>query len=513
MNKNIQLAINMIASVVALVTTFLISFFFTPYLIANIGSVAYGFFKLAINFSDYALIITLVLNTMASRFITMRLCNDDMLGAKKYFSSVFISNVVLVIILIIPLILIVIFLGDLINIPSKILIDVKYLFSFIFLNLLLRTLFSVFGSAYYACNKLYISSIINIVLNILQVILLITLYYVFTPMIMYQGLVILIVGILTVASNIYFQNKLIPEMKINRKYFDFLAIKELVASGIWNSVSRLSNILLDGLDLLIANLYIGSTGMAVLAISKTIPGFINNFVATLVLTLSPHFTTLYAKNKILDLIQEIKFSMKLIGFIIITPIAGFIAVGDIFYSLWVPSQDARLLQILSVMVLISTCITGVTNVLNNIYMTTNRLKVPALILLASGICSTIIVLILLNFTSLGIWAIAGVSVVITIFRELLISPTYISRVLKIDKTIFYGLIIKIFLNLGVNTAFFIIMKTFFNLQKSWSSLITFAGIVGIFGYFISLLIIMNNEERAKICKVIIVKIQKEVTKY
>ena len=71
--KNKQLAINMIANIISFMVNIGINFLFTPYLINTVGKEAYSFFPLANNFISYTSIITVALNSMASRFITINI--------------------------------------------------------------------------------------------------------------------------------------------------------------------------------------------------------------------------------------------------------------------------------------------------------------------------------------------------------------------------------------------------------------------------------------------------------
>ena len=68
-----QLAINMIFSVIAFVLNLGISFFITPYITNQFGSEAYGFVKLANDFSSYASLFSIALNSMASRYLMLEL--------------------------------------------------------------------------------------------------------------------------------------------------------------------------------------------------------------------------------------------------------------------------------------------------------------------------------------------------------------------------------------------------------------------------------------------------------
>ena len=71
MDSKKQLTKNMIASLLVFAINMGVNFFLSPYIVKNIGTEAYGFVSLANNFVNYATIITLAINSMASRFITI----------------------------------------------------------------------------------------------------------------------------------------------------------------------------------------------------------------------------------------------------------------------------------------------------------------------------------------------------------------------------------------------------------------------------------------------------------
>ena len=102
MNEKKKLTINMIASLFVFALTMGMNFFLSPYIIKNIGTEAYGFVSLANNFVNYATIITIALNSMASRFITIAIHKNDKELANKYFTSVLIANIVIIAVLVLP---------------------------------------------------------------------------------------------------------------------------------------------------------------------------------------------------------------------------------------------------------------------------------------------------------------------------------------------------------------------------------------------------------------------------
>ena len=83
---NKRVIINIFFSVVVFGVNMFISFFITPYITSNLGSDAYGFVKLANDFTNYASLFSLALNSMASRFIMLKREQHDLENARKYYS-------------------------------------------------------------------------------------------------------------------------------------------------------------------------------------------------------------------------------------------------------------------------------------------------------------------------------------------------------------------------------------------------------------------------------------------
>ena len=69
--KNRQLILNMTSTMLAFCVNMGINFFLTPYITKNVGVEAYGFITLANNFVMYASLLTIALNSMIGRVITI----------------------------------------------------------------------------------------------------------------------------------------------------------------------------------------------------------------------------------------------------------------------------------------------------------------------------------------------------------------------------------------------------------------------------------------------------------
>lgn len=495
MNKEKQFVVNMFASLLTFAISFAISFFFTPYITKTVGGEAYGFVGLANNMINYITILTVALNSVAGRFITVKYHQNQKEEANQYFSSVLIANIVIAIVISIIAIPLILRLEYIIHISSELVVSVKQLFVFVYLNFILTLVGTVFTTATFITNKLYLSSIANIVAALTKVILLLVLYGVFPVNVAYIGVATCISTLITLVLNIVYTKRLIPDISIKRRNVSLSKVKELCASGIWNSISRLSQVLSDGLDLLITNLWISPFLMGQLSIAQTIPNYIASLASTLISLFSPNLTMYYAKNQIDELVEELKSSMKLSAFFCNIIFAIVLVYGDYFFEIWVPEQDTALIYRLSVVIIMSVLISGVVTPLNNVFLVTNRLRTNSIVwLLISGL-NVALVLILLNTTSMGVYAVAGVSKFTGIIVNAIYLPIHACQCLKIKKTTFYPLIGRYILTTFVMVGAFGLIRLIYITPTGWISFIGLCILGGIVGCILNFTALFDKKER------------------
>lgn len=489
-----QLAINMAANFASYGVSLLISFFLSPYIVRTIGVEANGFVGLANNFVSYAGLITIALNSLAGRFITISLTRGDLESAKKYFTSVFYANMAIAAFLLIVGSGIIIFLDRLINIPAALLSDVRWLFIFVFLNCILSVAGSVFSVAVFARNKLYLTTVHDIEGCVARALCILGLFVFSTPKVCYIGFSSLLVGCYSLYWNIHYTRQLLPEIQIDRKNYDFRAIRELVASGIWNTINRMGQILIDGLDLLITNLFVDATSMGVLGLSKTVPNLISGLMGSIVGVFSPNYTILYAQGKHDELLIQIKQSMKIMGFLTNTPVIVLLTCGQDFFSNWQPTQDPEKLHLLSVLTIGCLIFSGGINCLYGIFTVVNKMKANSLVVLGCGALSTLIVLLLVNVTDLGVYAVAGVSTVVSIIRNLAFTAPYGAKCLNQKWYIFYPEIFKpvffVILSVLCCTAVLPVIHV-----TGWLGFFVKAAVSGMMSLAVGFWIVLNKNDR------------------
>lgn len=494
LTKNNQLAVNMLASMIAYGVNLIISFFLSPYIVKNIGVDAYGFIGLANNFVSYASLITIALNSLAGRFVTVKIYEKDINGANRYFSSVFFANTFLTLVLGAIFLFIIIFLEKIINVPAHLVLDVRWLFICLFLNCMLGTIGSGFGVATFATNKLYLNSARIIESNIIKIIITVLLFIIFVPRVSYLGITSLFTTAYVMIINIYYVRTLTPYLEIKRSNFDIMAVKELIVSGIWNTITRVGQLLLDGLDLLITNLFISSVAMGVLSLAKVLPNAITGLTGNLVEVFSPNFTMLYAEKKYDELVKELKKSIKIMSIIVNIPIIILMSCGDLFFALWQPTQDPHQLQLLSFLSCACLIISGGLNCIYNIFTVFNKIKINSLVVILSGVVSTAIVFILLKTTSLGIYAVAGVSTGVSIIRNLAFTLPYGAHCIGKKWYVFYVDILRPVIYALISCLVIFVIKNIY-VFSGWFDLFILGIISVVVAIIISGFLMMNSNDR------------------
>lgn len=492
--KNRQLAINIVAQIIAFAVNAGINFFVTPFIVNQLGRAAYGFIGLANNFVGYASLITIALNSMAGRFMTIAIHRGDTEKANGYFNSLLFSNVILTIVMVIPSSLCVVYIDKLVNVPDKLLLDVRLTFAVVFLNFLFSTIQTSFSMVFFVRNKLYLNSMRSIESNFIRIAVIVALFFIFSPRIVYMVLGTLVSTIFVLITNIYYTKKLLPELAISSAAAKIKYLKELVESGIWNCLTKLSQVFTSGLDLLVSNLFLGAAAMGTLSLAKMLPNFIVSFITSVSGVFSPNLTILYAKNQMNELIAETKSAMKVMSIFSAIPNALIVVFGFYFFRLWVPGEDARQLQILSVLTVANSCITGPIHPLYQLFTITNKIKLSSVAMIAYGVITFFITLIMLKFTSFGLYAIAGVSLVTSVLVALLFHIPVSAKIIGMKKQTFYPEVFKSCFAFGIVVLIGSGYKILYT-PTNWFGLLFSMIVVGTLGLLLNFLLILSKRER------------------
>ena len=495
MSTNRQIAKNIIYNIISFGIGLIISFFFTPYLIRVVGKEAYGFYPLVENILGYSQILTAAVGSMAGRFVTMSFYKGDKEACASYFNSVLVSYLFFSALFTVLGIIFVFFIDKVLNIPDGLVLEVQILFLFAVLNLSTRLATTNLGLGTYVKNRIELNSSRSVSVALTRVALILLLFWLFKPSIVYMSISALGATLLGCYFDISFKRKLLPEIPINlRKYYSWSKLKEIVSSGIWLSLNNLSMVLVITLDLLLTNIFISASSTADLSIAKTVPSLLGSLGGMIATTFTPNFNILYAKDQHEELLHEIKKSMIILSLLLCVPLGFLLINADWFFKLWVPTAYSDILYWLSFVSLMPMVSGLFTNSLAGIFTITNNRKVPAISLFITGIVNISLLFILLKTTNLGVMAIVLSSAITMSLRNIFFTPIYGAMCLNLKKTVFFPALLKGFLSVGIVAAVTLFFRNLI-VPQSWMALFVNALAVSIVSLCINYFVILTRDER------------------
>lgn len=495
-NNRKVLIVNMIASVFTLIINALINLLVMPYIVNYVGSEAYGYVSLANNIVNYATIITIALNSVSSRFIAIEMHRGRYDRANIYFNSVLWADIFLCAVIMTIGIFFVTNINSLLNVSATMITEVQKLFIWLMINLCLSVIGTVLTVATYITNTLYLSSVANGIAVLLKAFVMLALFKIIPASIVIVGVGAVVNSTVILLFNLKFTRKLIPELTFGIRFFSFQSIKEMLSTGVWSSVTKLSATLSDGLDTVITNVFLNAEALGALSVAYTIPSLASQLISSVSSLFNPQLTFLYANNDTDAIIKELKRNMKISGVAACIIFCGIVSMGRKFFFLMVPNENIEVIYRLAVLSCLSMVASGITSALNNIFVLTNRLKVNSIVWLVISMADMLLVVALVNGTSLGVYAVAGVSKIVGTIVNLTYLPIYSCSCLKINKKTFYPLILRYIVVLIVCQAAFYMVSVLFSATTSWGSFVIQCLVLCVIGLEINLILLLDKEERA-----------------
>jgi len=483
-NKYKQTFLNLSTNFLAFLIQFVISFFVTRTVVTVAGQEANGFLGMANDFIVYLSVISAVLNSVVSRFITIALNNNDIERANRYYNSTLLANLVLAAFFVIVGVLFIPNMDKVLDINPSLVNSVKITFMLTLITYIITVITSIFTVGTYVKNRLDINAVRNTIQYLIRLILIIIFFVTIDVQIYFVSVASMVATFCIAISNIKLNKRLLPELKFDTNYFSIVAVKEIVASGCWIGLSNLSTIFIRYLDLVVSNLFLGATVMGLLSTARTMPNYITSLVTTMGALFSPEFVIAFAKNDIDELVVKVKRAMKLMALMLYVPICGFIMLSDTYYRLWLHSvsqEDLRIIITLSTITIIQAFLNSVTLPVAQLSVVTNKVKLPVIVSFLCGIGNLVVVAVLLKFTSLGVYAIVLSSTGILLLRYIVFNCWYGEYMLGIKRGTFFKQLFSIIPLIPL------LLVTFWGIKKvmspySWITFIVCCSVCGIIGY-------------------------------
>lgn len=493
MNQNKQIGKTIIISGFGAFLTYAINFVLTPYITSTIGIEAYGFVSIAKTAVSYADIAMTALTAFVVRYISISYHEGNIKESNLYYSSSVQACFVLALILFSAAGLIITHLENVLIIPDALVQPVKILFFVIFLNFVVATMNVPLGVYGYIKNRLDITGTIKIVGYILEVVLLYGLFRLLPAEVWYVGLGSLSASLVAMVCNFFAIKRYTPELVYKRSNVALSKIKDLAKNGVWNSLNALGNVLNSGLDLVVSNLMLSGTATGQLAVSKTIGTMFQTVFMVVSQPFQPQMLKSYATGTIEEFLASLKKAMIVCGWFANVAFSGFVALGVLYFKLWLPAENTKLLYYLTILTVITYVTDGVLQPVYYISTLTVKNKIPCWVTIIGGLCNVFGMCVLIQNTGFGVYAVALTTAIIMIAINLIFNPLYAAWCLKIKSREIYKVLVRDLISCAVMIIVFKkIERTM--MPSTWVGLIVVALVMCVVALPIHMICMYNVKE-------------------
>lgn len=198
-------------------------------------------------------------------------------------------------------------------------------------------------------------------------------------------------------------------------------------------------------------------------------------------------------------------------FMMSIPIAFVTAYGDKFFTLWLANsrtaEEITLIYHLAVLSMGVLFVSASIQVLYQVFIITKKIKLNSIIIVASGVISTAVVFVLLENTNLGLYAIAGVSVVVGLIRNMVFTPLYAAKCLEVKWTTFYADIFMGLASIGIITVVAMLSKLVLPMDN-WIVFFASGAFMGCVALVLNFFIVLRKAERQKVLDKVMSKLNR-----
>ncbi len=430
-----QVPKNLIANALYFILNVIIGLFLVPYFIDSLGIASYALIPLATTITSYVNLIVQSLNTSVSRYLTIDLQKKEFKKANITFNTALFGTLG-VILLMIPFIVVISYYApSFFSIPESQENAARILFLGVLGAFLVRAWSSNFGVSLFAYNRLDLMNIINSINILVQVGLIILLFKLYSPNLIYIGAAYLIGAIAAFAVTIYFSRKINPYLKVNIWDFRRSKVKEITEMGWWVIINDIGALLFLHIDIIVVNKLFGTLAGGEYSIALTWSTFLRTVAGMLIGVLTPIIFTYYAKEKIEELVKLSRTTVKMMGYAMALPIGYICGFAPELLSLWVGPEFSKLSPLMFIM-LSHLVINLPVTPLFAINVSYNKVRIPGIVTFLMGIGNFFLAIIIPYLTGWGYYGVAAAGAIMMTLKNALFTPWYTAKVLGIPRTTF-----------------------------------------------------------------------------
>lgn len=430
-----NLSANLLGFVLALVSGFLL----TPFWIDHLGVAAYGLVPLTNNLVGFLAVITIVLSSSVSRFITVEVARGRLERANRIFNTSLWGSVVLALVAFVAGAFASRYADRLIAVPDGYQSDARLMFVLATATFAVSLLQTPFGAAMYCANRVDLNAWLTVLMRFVQIAvgvgLVATVYC--RPGAMMIAL--LAAGAVSLAAAVVYWRRLMPWSRIGLS-LDVGILKEQLTFGLWNAVNLVGTLLYLQIDLLVVNRLLGPEPGGRYAALSQWSLLLRGLGGTVSAVFGPSITHYHARGEVAEVVRYTRWSIRTLGLFLALPVGLICGLGEPMLVRWLGAEYAHLGPLLALMVFHLGVNVAVYPIFT-VQAAANRVRMPAIVTCVMGAGNALLAVALTH--ALGMYGVALAGAVMLTAKNVIFSPLYAARILGCRWHEFFGDILKV----------------------------------------------------------------------
>lgn len=379
---------NLIANIISLIISTLVGLLLVPYFIDTLGEAAYGLIPLATSVTTYVTLLVNSLNAATGRYLMFDLRAGKVDEAKTTFNTA-IATIICCVLLLLPVALFLTIYSPVIfnigGISSSVVIA---LFGMIFGSALLNIITANFTLALFSYNRFDLKNLVTILQTLIQVSLIILLFTLSAPSLVYIGGAYFTAAIFALVFAIFLSKKYCSELELDIKCISRDRFKTLLSMTVWTLIKYIGVLLRSNIGLIIANIICGIIVGAEYAIILMWQILLVSIVSSITMLFNPNVYVYCANNDENGLYKFVSLATRTTA-IISALIIGLLAVyASELLTLWVGERFTHL-GIFAILLVLPIMFGASSDNLNYVMIAKLKFKENALIYCAAGILTLV----------------------------------------------------------------------------------------------------------------------------
>lgn len=416
-------SVNVFAQVFSFIVSIGIGVMLTPYLIHKLGPAYYGLIPLSLTIISYCGILTVAINTSVSRSLIQAIERKEASQANLIFNTSVAVCISIAAIVATALVAATTFLDRLVLVPEDGLAQARWLFGCTAVSFVVSTLVTPFSVSAFCRNRFEITHAISITRNIVRVSMIVFLFWYTEPSLKSVGLAGLASVVVEAILLFLAWRHLLPEIYFRVSNVEWATFKGLFSTGVWVSVFQVGTILLLSIDLVLVNRIFGPASGGEYAAVLQWSALLRNFSMSLAAVFAPTIMALYGKGDFPAVAGYAIRASRFVGYCMSIPIAILCGLAPFVLSVWLGPEFAKLAPLMIVLVA-PLSINLAVMPLFSISIAADKIKIPGILTIGSGVINLLLAIALATRTPLGILGVALSGVIVLTLKNAIFTPIY-----------------------------------------------------------------------------------------